>query len=539
MFERAGDLEVDYRGVDWASTGLGDPTTWDATLRQALDLAWHTGYPTALFWGPEHVLLYNRAYVLLVGDKHPSGLGRPLQEVFPEAWDLISARLEAALSGQGTTYCEDELVPLVRAGFLEDCYFTYSHSAVHGPDGRPHGVINIVSETTRQVIDRRRLELLTRLQALLGASDDRAAMPRLLAGLAELDHPDLLEVEYRESATVPAEDAVSHTVLPRSPGQPLPEGDLVLEETARGRVAWLPLRSSGADPADPPVLVVALSDRLPAGPEYLNFLSLMAAVVRQAMDRLQLLESERRVVRTERDLSEALQRSLLTAPAQRPGLQVAVRYLPAAHEVQIGGDWYDAFVVRDGSLTLTVGDVTGHDREAAASMAQVRNLMRAIAYTLAEPPSRIMTALDEAISGLDVDTTATALLAKVDPVADEPSGDQVLRWTVAGHLPPVLVAPSGEVRFLHAPPDPLLGVVPESVRHDHEVALEPGSSVLFFTDGLIERRHASLKAGMDWLAEHLAGRVGLDAEQLADHVMSDLAPDLEDDIAVLVLHVGH
>lgn len=87
-------------------------------------------------------------------------------------------------------------------------------------------------------------------------------------------------------------------------------------------------------------------------------------------------------------------------------------------------------IVSDGALTLAIGDVTGHDREAAAR-AQVRNLLRGTAYTLGEPPSAITLALDKAIRGLGVDSSATALLAKVDPAPGSPSGHYRLRWTVA------------------------------------------------------------------------------------------------------------
>ncbi len=297
--------------------------------------------------------------------------------------------------------------------------------------------MDIVSETTRNVIDRRRLELLTHLQSLLGSFDDRAALPRVLAGLADADHPDLAEIDVPPVRVGPPAGRPA-----RQPAAVRPErvrsldDDLLLEETDRGRVAWLPLRSSGSDPADPPVLVVALSDRLPADPHYLEFLTLIGAVVSQALDRLHLLEAERRNAMNERRMSEALQRSLLTPPVQQPGLKVAVRYLPASHHAQIGGDWYDAFTVRDGALTLAIGDVTGHDREAAAAMGQVRNLMRGIAFTLAEPPSGIMVALDEAIHGLNVGTSATAVLAKVESSPGTPPGSYRLRWTVAGHLPP-------------------------------------------------------------------------------------------------------
>lgn len=535
MFRRAGELEELYKATDWAATPLGDPSTWDAALRMALDLILHTRYPATLLWGPELVLLYNQGYAEMIGDKHPTALGARTEDVFPEAWDVIAPRLRNVLADGESWYVEDELLPLVREGFLEECFFTYSYSPVHGVDRRIEGVIDVTHETTAQVVDRRRLALLAQLQSALTAVDDRSMLPKVIADLADGDHPDLPWIEYRDSASASG----SSDRLPVQPATPPTWDDVLVEETGRRPIAWVPLLSASADPTDPPVLVVELNDGIPRGPGYLELLTLIASMVCEAMNRVQLLESERRIMRSERDLSEALQHSLLTTPVQQDGLQVAVRYQPAAHEAQVGGDWYDAFLVGDGALTLAVGDVAGHDRDAAAAMAQVRNLMRAIAYTLEEPPSRIMAALDEAIRGLGVNTTATALLARVEAAGDDDApGSRLLRWTVAGHLPPVLMTPDGVVRFLDATPDTMLGVLPGSPRHDHEVVLEPGSSVLFFTDGLIERRYVSLRSGMDWLAGRLAGQSGLGAEQLADHVMRDLAPGLEDDIAVLVLRIG-
>lgn len=538
MFERAGALREAYEGVDWSRSPVGEPSTWSPALWQAVETVWHTRFPATLLWGPDFVLLYNSAYAEMIGTKHPDALGALTEAVFPEAWDVVGPRMQSVLAGEGSWYVEDERLPLVRNGFLEECWFTYSYSAVHGADGAIEGVVDITQETSRQVIDRRRLELLAHLGGRVDALSERDGVPGLVADLADLQHPDLPAIGYRHPRATGRASATPRDGLPMAPREALPESGPLVEQVDERSVAWVPLRADGGDAPDPPVLVVALNPLLPPDKEYLAFLDLVAATVRQGIDRLDLLEAERRILQDERALSEALQRSMLATPVQRPGLRVAVRYQPAAHEVQIGGDWYDAFVGHDGALMLTVGDVTGHDREAAAAMAQVRNLLRALAFTLGEPPSAVVTALDEAMEGLGVRTIASTVLARVeDGPDDEPAGSRVLRWTSAGHLPPVLIEPDGSARMLTAIPDLLLGVRASSMRHDHQVVLRPGSTVVLYTDGLVERRTDSLERGLGWLTERLAGRADLDAEEVADLLMADLAPEVEDDIAVLVLRV--
>lgn len=536
MVGRAGALQGAYEAVDWTRSPVGHYSTWSPALWQAVETVWHTRFPATLLWGPQFVLLYNAAYAEMIGNKHPSALGALTRDVFPEAWDVVGPRMQAVLDGEGSWYVEDERLPLVRNGFLEECWFTYSYSAVHGADGTIEGVVDITQETTRQVIDRRRLELLAHLGRRVDALEHRDGVPGLVEDLVDLQHPDLPVIGYRHPRSSGRTPAAPADRLPRAPRGTLPESGPLVERLDERTIVWLPLRPDGATAVDPPLLVVALNPLLAPDKEYLDFLELVAATVRQGVDRLDLLEAERRIMRDERALSEALQRSMLAVPAQLPGLRVAVRYQPAAHEVQIGGDWYDAFVGHDGALMLTVGDVTGHDLEAAAAMAQVRNLVRALAYTLGKPPSGVVQALDEAMEGLGVKTIASTVLARVEPAPDG-GATRTLRWTSAGHLPPVLVGPSGQVRFLNAIPDLLLGVRASAARHDHEVALEPGSTVVLYTDGLVERRTDSLEKGLGWLSERLAGQAHRSAEEVADLLMGDLATDVEDDIAVLVLRV--
>ena len=243
-----------------------------------------------------------------------------------------------------------------------------------------------------------------------------------------------------------------------------------------------------------------------------------------------------RLLRAQRRLSETLQDSLLSVPPVRAGLQIEVRYQAAAPDAAVGGDWYDSFVLPDGGTALVVGDVTGHDREAAAAMGQVRAMLRATAFAVGEPPAAVLSALDRAMDGLDIDTLATCVLAVVDePVGQTPG--RVLRWSNAGHPPPVVLRPGGAVEILSHDPDLLLGLDPTSPRSDCRAVLEPGCVVLLYTDGLVERRGESLDVGLLRLKQVLHELRGLPVGPLCDHLLSTLAPTAEDDVVLLAVRL--
>ena len=213
-----------------------------------------------------------------------------------------------------------------------------------------------------------------------------------------------------------------------------------------------------------------------------------------------------------------------------------VRYRAAAEQVQVGGDWYDAFVNAGGATCLVVGDVTGHDREAAAVMGQVRNLLRGLAHTLGEPPGRVLTAVDTAMADLQVGALATAVLATVEQTAEQrEAGLRLLRWSNAGHPPPLLIEPDGTSRLLTAEPDLLLGLDPSTGRTDHSQELPPGATVLLYTDGLVERRGASIDEGLGWLLAATRDRQHQDLAPLCDALLDEVADSAEDDIALLVM----
>ena len=241
------------------------------------------------------------------------------------------------------------------------------------------------------------------------------------------------------------------------------------------------------------------------------------------------------LVDQERQLSEALQNSLLSTPPRSPGAEIAVRYEPAALDVAVGGDWYDSFLLRDGATKLVVGDVSGHDREAAAAMGQVRALLRGTAYAVSGSCAEVLTALDEAMEGLEIDTLATCVLGKI--TADD-GGVRTFEWSNAGHPPPVLVVPGQAPTLLSREPELLLGLDPTSARSAHEVELPDGSLVLLYTDGLVERRGEGLDAGLHRLLHVLGDLQRLPLDELCDQLLVTMAPDPQDDVVLLAVRVS-
>ncbi|MGY1604046.1 SpoIIE family protein phosphatase [Geodermatophilus sp. SYSU D00815] len=240
----------------------------------------------------------------------------------------------------------------------------------------------------------------------------------------------------------------------------------------------------------------------------------------------------------QRALAETLQRSMLTAPPEPDHSEIVVRYVPAAAATgaEIGGDWYDAFLQTDGATVLAIGDVVGHDSRAAASMGQVRGLLRGISYSSGAAPARVLTELDRAVHGLALDTMATCLVARLEK---DDGGRTRLRWSNAGHLPPIVLDADGAVTVLDGGTfDLLLGVAPDTERCDHVAEIERGATVLLYTDGLVERRDRDIDAGTAELVEVLRECAGLPLAELCDRVLTRLfLPDTEDDVALLAVRL--
>lgn len=239
-----------------------------------------------------------------------------------------------------------------------------------------------------------------------------------------------------------------------------------------------------------------------------------------------------RLYARQRHVAEVLQHSMLPELPRWDGVELHGRYLPAQDGAAVGGDWYDAFAQPDGSVMLAVGDVSGHDIEAAATMGQVRNLVRGDAYGRTDDPGPLMAQLDRALHGLQVPAAATAVLARLRRDGD----GYAVAFANAGHPPPLLLRPDGEIEIWWEQPEPLLGLLPREARSTHHRRIEPGSTLILYTDGLVEHPARLLDDGIARLHRVLRGNQDLPPAELCGR-MIDSAVRRADDIALLAARI--
>jgi len=242
------------------------------------------------------------------------------------------------------------------------------------------------------------------------------------------------------------------------------------------------------------------------------------------------LAEHRRTLAAEHALAAQLQRVILPipdGPMELPGLKVAVRYLPAGEEGNVGGDWYHATTLRDGSVLLAVGDVAGHGTQAATMMAQLRHSLRALAVTTTDP-SVLLGHLNRLTCDLDAEypehpeISATAIVAVFDPARRR------LTWAQAGHPPPLL-SRGGRTVPLHRPSGPMLGVVEDAVYECAVLDLAVGDLLLCYTDGLVEHRRRSLDDGLEAVIRTVDEAVRASPRQPLGELLSRLRQANPDD----------
>ncbi|HEV7846776.1 MAG TPA: SpoIIE family protein phosphatase [Thermoleophilaceae bacterium] len=254
-------------------------------------------------------------------------------------------------------------------------------------------------------------------------------------------------------------------------------------------------------------------------------------LLRLAAERVGLAIAHARVYEREHRIAETLQRSLLPERLpDLPGLEVAARYLPAASEAEVGGDWYDVIPIAGGAVGLVMGDVAGKGLAGASMVGRLRSALRAYALE-GHDAGRVVERLNRLLWTEAEDTQmATMLYVIVDPAAS------TVRWVNAGHPPPLVVA-DGEVSFLQGEASVPLGVLPFPTYDETTAPLEPGSSLLLYTDGLVERPGEHLDDGLAQLAARVA-EAPQDPQGLLDHLLGTLVPSegAADDVALLTLH---
>ncbi|MCW2678270.1 MAG: Serine phosphatase RsbU, regulator of sigma subunit [Modestobacter sp.] len=503
----------------------------------------------------------------LVGTAREELLGGSVWELFPEAvGTIIEAEYRGAVASGKERVFEAYYPPPLDAWF--------EIRAWPGPDGLSVYFLDITERRAAEERARRsteRLALIAEVTAALSTSLDgdrhapvaldtlaRAVVPVLgdwvivsvieeggrLRDVASWHwDPDCraLAARYAElrlaalSATAPIVAALRTGELrrvgdvPAAVGRTLPPGEVreVFDQLAPQTAVTLPLTARGR-------IVGALSvyrspDRPAADDEDVATLHEIADRAALALDNMQLYEQHR-------GMAAELQRSLLTDPVQPDRAEIAVRYSPAVRAAQVGGDWYDAFLQPDGATMLVIGDVVGHDTVAAAAMGQLRGLLRGIAFRSGAGPAEVLGDLDRAVQGLQVHTLATAAIARFEHDDEERlRGETRLRWSSAGHPPLMVLDPDGVVSVLAAErADLLLGVDPSAPRREHELVLSRGSTVLLYTDGLVEGRDEELDEGIARLRELFAELGPLTLAELCDGLVTRLRPDGSDDDVALV-----
>ncbi|MBU4214280.1 MAG: serine/threonine-protein phosphatase, partial [Actinobacteria bacterium] len=257
--------------------------------------------------------------------------------------------------------------------------------------------------------------------------------------------------------------------------------------------------------------------------ETLTVLRLCARRVGTVLENIWLYERQRLQ-------AETMQRAMLPQQAQIDGLDVWTYYAPSEQTSQIGGDWYDIMPIGPTIAGVVIGDVVGHDMEAAATMGQLRSVVRAYAFDVVEPAA-VLARVDQLVAGMSVPRAAGVVYSTLSRT----STGWRMEYSRAGHLP-VLLLRGGATQFLEGALGPLIGFG-DANRNADGIDLVPGDALVYFTDGLVERRDRALRDGLATLAEAARKIAATDAAGIGEDLLARLVQVAEDDVAVVVVRV--
>jgi serine phosphatase RsbU (regulator of sigma subunit) len=373
--------------------------------------------------------------------------------------------------------------------------------------------------------------------APVDASATSAGLVDAEAGVLRTHHGPGVDDDVRHRFTDPPLDApLAFTETART-GMPVllsdhaafaaryPESAATTEALGYGARAALPLRGSGGQVLG--AIVHAWPGPRVFDERLVSTLMTIAEMAGQALERTELSEAEHRLVTT-------LQDSVLVPLPGMAGLDIAARYLPAAEDIGMGGDWYEGIALGDQCYALIVGDVAGHGITAVGEMAQLRAVIGAL-VRIGTSPAEVFAQTTALLQAAAHNPTATATLMLIDTRA------ATLTYAAAGHPPPLLRGPDGDCEVLYAARQPILGI-PVADAEAAEVPFPPGAVLVAYTDGLIEVRGESIDVSVERLRAQVGSNgMGPDAEALADRLLeASLAgrqPD--DDVALVVVrHCG-
>ncbi len=372
---------------------------------------------------------------------------------------------------------------------------------------------------------------LARLAGQLTGITDSARILRIgLAELRSLCHARRASVitwnghgEPRKVATTDATTPPTSELPPAITRAVLGAGDTAVvthpHTAAEDQTPVLGVGAVISDSAEPTIVWLELAGPRPFPAADRSLLTLLCGYLQRALARTRAYDEQRTV-------ALALQRSIL-GPTDLPA-GFAARYEPASDTLEVGGDWYDVITLPDGRIGVVVGDVVGRGLPAAAVMGQLRSAGRVLLLAN-NTPAQVLTALDRFAALVTGARCSTAFCAVVDPRA------RILRYSSAGHPPAILVDTAGAHHLLeHAQSRPL-AVANGLYRPEADAALPAGSTLLLYTDGLVERRRESLGIGIGRAVTALTAGRELAPDDLADRLTAALLADGHaDDVALLV-----
>ncbi|GIE77525.1 hypothetical protein Aph02nite_34750 [Actinoplanes philippinensis] len=542
---------------DWSATSMGPITGWDPAVRAAVELVLSSPVPMLLTVGDDFVVVYNDAYAEVLDALHPAALGRPAAVAFGAAWEQPGlGDVIQQVHRTGRSVLEPESQVQFATGRSEPAFYTRGHSVVRTSRGAVAGVLTVAAETTHVI---HRLQSLGELTARLAGAltiDDVTRVVLTYAMMSfDLDHcvlavddglayryvrrirgemldevDERLPPVWRRISADPAAPAVAAAESGRATfvadGEPLAAVASDRHERRVRSLAALPLRAPSLRGA----LTVGFRRAHTWLPAERALLTAAAELVAQAAERARRFEAQH-------GTAQLLQRSML--PEHLPELErfrIAARYDVGVDGNAAGGDFYDAFHLLDGRLAMVLGDVAGHDVRAAAVMGQVRAALRAMALTDPAPPS-VLAGLDRLVGSLGAESRNEEIFVTVVYGVLDPS-DGSITLASAGHPPPVLrrAGRGGEpatAELVKVPPGAPLGL--GGRWQTGSVRLEPGDTILMFSDGVVERRDRPLNAGLDALVAAAASSPSGDPRNLCSLATAAVEGTTDDDVAVLAV----
>jgi signal transduction histidine kinase len=322
IFSDGGEMGEGIRKFDWSKTPVGPMEDWPQSLITSIQIMLASRQPIWVAWGAELTYFYNDPYKAIIGGRHPSALGKPMREVWPELWPFIEPMLQRALAGTEGIYVEEQLLIMERHGFKEETYYTYSFTPIPN-DGGIGGIICFNTDDTQRVIGQRRISLLGELAACANARRGQEACDRAKAALAtnSKDLPFAL-LYLLDSSGQKLELACAigisrdHPAVPASmrltDDRPWPVAQVLQSNSFRvvdighyselphgfwaqppGKAVVLPL-NTGAEAAHAGVVIAALNPYLQWRERYQSFLSVVVSQIAAAVANARAYEAERK-----------------------------------------------------------------------------------------------------------------------------------------------------------------------------------------------------------------------------------------------------